>query len=41
MDRGEEDILVAIYIKLINMVNAFTGHSPTFKQTYHFYRKLL
>ena len=23
------------------MVNAFTRHSPTFKQTYVFYRKLL
>ena len=27
----EEDILVAIYINLINMVNALTGHLPTFK----------
>ena len=26
-----EDILVAIYTKLINMVNALTGHLPTFK----------
>ena len=26
-----EDILVAIYINLINMVNAFTKHLPTFK----------
>ena len=31
MDTGEEDNLVAIYIKLINMVNALTGHLPTFK----------
>ena len=27
----EEDILVVIYINLINMVNALTGHLPTFK----------
>ena len=27
----EEDILVAIYMNLINMVNALTGHLPTFK----------
>ena len=27
----EEDILVAIYINLINMVNVLTGHLPTFK----------
>ena len=26
MDTEEEDILVAIYINLINMVNALTGH---------------
>ena len=26
-----EDILLAIYINLINMVNAFTRHLPTFK----------
>ena len=31
MDTEEEDILVAIYINLINMVNALTGHLPTFK----------
>ena len=31
MDTEEEDILVAIYIDLINMVNALTGHLPTFK----------
>ena len=37
----EEDIFVATYINLINMVNARTGHLPTFKQTYLFYRKLL
>ena len=40
MDTEKEDILVAIYINLINMVNALTGHLPTFKQTYLFYRKL-
>ena len=27
----EEEILVAIYINLINMVNVLTGHLPTFK----------
>ena len=27
----EEDILVAIYKNLINMVNALAGHLPTFK----------
>ena len=27
----EEDILVAIYMNLINMVHALTGHLPTFK----------
>ena len=27
----DEDILVAIYINLINMVNALTGHLPKFK----------
>ena len=27
----EEHILAAIYINLINMVNALTGHLPTFK----------
>ena len=27
----DEDILVVIYINLINMVNALTGHLPTFK----------
>ena len=27
----EEDILVAIYMNLINMVNALTRHLPTFK----------
>ena len=27
----EEDILVAIYINLINMVNVLTGYLPTFK----------
>ena len=27
----EEDILVAIYMNLINMVNALTGYLPTFK----------
>ena len=31
MDTEEEDILVAIYINFINMVNALTGHLPTFK----------
>ena len=31
MDTEKEDILVAIYINLINMVNALTGHLPTFK----------
>ena len=37
----EEEILVAIYINLINMVNALTGHLPTFKQSHLFYWKLL
>ena len=36
-----EGILVVIYINLINMVNAFTRHLPTFKKPYLFYRKLL
>ena len=36
-----EGILVAIYISLINMVNAFTRLLPTFKKSYLFYRKLL
>ena len=27
----EENILAAIYINLINMVNALRGHLPTFK----------
>ena len=27
----EEDILVAIYVNLINMVNTLTRHLPTFK----------
>ena len=31
MDTEKEDILVAIYINLINMVNALTGYLPTFK----------
>ena len=31
MDTEKEDILIAIYINLINMVNAVTGHLPTFK----------
>ena len=29
MATEEEDILVAIYMNLINMVNALTGHSLT------------
>ena len=41
MDTEEEDILVAIYINLMNMVNELTGHLPTFKWTYLFYRKFL
>ena len=31
MATEEEDILVAIYMNLINMVNALTGHLPTIK----------
>ena len=30
-EEEEEYILVTIYINLINMVNAFTGHLPAFK----------
>ena len=31
MDTEEEDNLIAIYVNLINMVNALTRHLPTFK----------
>ena len=31
MDAEEEDILIAIYINLINIINAIAGHLPTFK----------
>ena len=31
MDTEEEYILVAIYINLINVLNALTSHLPTFK----------
>ena len=41
MGTEEEHILAAIYINLINMINALTGHLPNFKYTYVFHRKLL
>ena len=31
MGTEEEHILAAIYINLINMINALTGHLPNFK----------
>ena len=31
MATEEEDIIAAIYMNLINMVNALTGHLPTFQ----------